>query len=70
MAVFGVAFALALRSGERVGRPRRAGRLRMGWGPDPVWSELSVASISEEADGLKAITVIAPPETVKGSNIC
>ena len=37
-----------------------------GWGPDPIWSELKIASIADAGEGLKAITVEAPKETVEG----
>jgi NAD(P)H-flavin reductase len=46
----------------------RAGRITAGWGPDPVWSSLKVASIKDaDADGvLKAISVEVPAETAEG----
>lgn len=44
--------------------PPRA-RILLGWGPDPIWSEQSVASIEDAADGLKAITIEAPLDGFK-----
>ena len=44
----------------------RAGRILCGWGPDPVWSDLTIKSIADAGEGLKAITVDVPAETVKG----
>jgi NAD(P)H-flavin reductase len=46
--------------------PSRAGVIRLGWGPDPVWSQLKIASITDAADGLKAITVDVPQATADG----
>jgi len=43
----------------------RAGRLVLGWGPDPIWSDLEIATIDDAAEGLKAITVAAP-DAVEG----
>lgn len=40
-------------------RAPRAGRVLLGWGPDPVWSDQSVESISDAGEGLKAITIDA-----------
>ena len=37
-------------------RPRRASGIVCGWGPDPVWSALTIASIADAGTGLKAIT--------------
>lgn len=39
---------------------------RFGWGPDPIWSQLSISSITDAADGLKAVTVDVPTETSEG----
>lgn len=50
-------------------RPQlRAGRVLCGWGPDPIWSELKIASIKDaDASGtLKAIAVEVPAETAEG----
>jgi NAD(P)H-flavin reductase len=47
---------------------QRGGRIVCGWGPDPIWSTLKVASIEDaDKDGvLKAITVEVPEETAAG----
>jgi len=47
---------------------KRSTSIQCGWGPDPIWSELKVASI-EDADAsgvLKAITVEVPEATADG----
>eukprot|EP00962_Isochrysis_galbana_P027549 scaffold8646_cov115-Isochrysis_galbana.AAC.3 len=46
--------------------PRRAGRVCLGWGPEPVWKTLPIASVGDAADGLKAITVDPPSEIAAG----
>jgi len=40
--------------------------VQCGWGPEPVWSSLSVASIADASSGLKAITIEPPEETSDG----
>ena len=39
---------------------RRVRRISCGWGPDPVWTDLTVAKIEDAAEGLKAITIEPP----------
>jgi len=41
----------------------RSSRIVCGWGPDPIWTPNTIASIDDAADGLKAIT-IEPPDGV------
>eukprot|EP00967_Tisochrysis_lutea_P031846 scaffold37612_cov38-Tisochrysis_lutea.AAC.3 len=48
---------------------RRAGKICLGWGPEPIWTTLPISSISEAADGLKAITLEPPEETFSGFTI-
>jgi len=60
--------AAALRVGLLPSRSPRCISPRCGWGPDPVWSSLEIASI-EDADTsgtLKAISVKVPIETAEG----
>jgi len=38
----------------------RSRRIVLGWGPDPIWTDNTVATISDAADGLKAITIVPP----------
>jgi NAD(P)H-flavin reductase len=45
-------------------RSGRVSRIRLG--PDPEWQKLTVASIKDVADGIKAIAIQPPPETIKG----
>lgn len=47
----------------------RAGRLVCGWGPDPIWTPNSVASIEDAADGLKGIKVAPPDGVAEGYTI-
>lgn len=44
----------------------RAGRIRCGWGPEPVWTANTIASIEEAAGGLVSITVTPEDEVSKG----
>jgi NAD(P)H-flavin reductase len=43
--------------------PRRVGRVCLGWGPEPVWTTLPIASIGDAAEGMKAITIDPHSET-------
>ena len=44
-------------------RPRIGCDIVCGWGPEPEWTANKIESISDAADGLKAITIV-PPEGV------
>jgi ferredoxin-NADP reductase len=44
---------------------RRSRPITCGWGPDPIWTPLTLASIEDAADGLKAITIEPPAETAE-----
>ena len=46
----------------------RASRIVCGWGPDPIWTELKVATIKDADDSgtLKAISVEVPAATAEG----
>jgi NAD(P)H-flavin reductase len=46
--------------------PRRAGRVCLGWGPEPVWTKLQIASIRGEAQGQMVIAIDPPSETKDG----
>lgn len=68
------ASASGLTLGGLVHRPnaigiRRGGSITCGWGPDPVWSSLSVTSIDTLAEGLKEIIIKPPTETIDGYTI-
>ena len=64
-----LALPLGLHLGGTGLRPHtlaRSGRVVCGWGPEPIWSDLSIASISDAAEGLKAITIEVPASTAEG----
>jgi NAD(P)H-flavin reductase len=46
--------------------PSRSTKILLGWGPDPVWSDLKIKTIEDAADGLKKITIDVPKETAEG----
>lgn len=48
---------------------RRVRRISCGWGPDPVWTDLTVAKIEDAAEGLKAITIEPPASAPEGYTI-
>lgn len=58
--------AVSVRPGRIIAQPRC--RVVCGWGPDPIWSSLTIASIADaNKDGsLKAITIEPPSETAEG----
>jgi len=44
----------------------RSGRIVCGWGPDPIWEELTIESIEDAAASMKSITIVPPAGVAEG----